>query len=91
VEQAGRGGGGRPTLWVVAREWGRIGVTGFGGPPTHVRLLRDVCVTRRGWISDVEFEDAISACNLLPGPASTRCRSSARGGWPVLRGQWSAG
>ena len=34
----------------VLREWGRIGVVGFGGPPAHVALLRDLCVTRRGWI-----------------------------------------
>jgi chromate transporter len=59
-------------LGVVAREWTRIGVTGFGGPPTHIRLLRDLCVTRHGWVRDEEFEDAIAACNLLPGPASTQ-------------------
>ena len=56
----------------VAREWSRIGVTGFGGPPTHIRMLRDLCVQRRGWISDEEFEHAVAACNLLPGPASTQ-------------------
>lgn len=59
-------------LGTVLREWGRIGCIGFGGPPTHIRLLRDLCVRRRNWISAVEFEDAIAACNLLPGPASTQ-------------------
>lgn len=59
-------------LRVVAREWGRLGCIGFGGPPAHIRLLRDLCVERRGWIDEEEFEDAISACNLLPGPASTQ-------------------
>jgi len=29
-------------------------------------------VKRRGWLSQGEFEDAIAACNLLPGPASTQ-------------------
>jgi chromate transporter len=57
---------------VVLREWGRIGCIGFGGPPAHIALLRDLCVTRRRWISDREFEDAIAATNLLPGPASTQ-------------------
>ena len=57
---------------VVLREWGRIGCVGFGGPPTHIRLLRDLCVTRRGWIDAEEFEDAVAACNMLPGPASTQ-------------------
>ncbi|UUV30887.1 chromate efflux transporter [Amycolatopsis roodepoortensis] len=59
-------------LGTVLREWGRIGCIGFGGPPTHIALLRKLCVQRRGWLSDQEFEDAIAACNLLPGPASTQ-------------------
>jgi len=62
----------RPSLRTVARQWGRIGCIGFGGPPTHIALLRDLCVERRRWLTSVEFEDAIAACNLLPGPASTQ-------------------
>ena len=62
----------RPSLPTIARRWGRIGCTGFGGPPSHIALLRDLCVVERGWISAPEFEDAIAACNLLPGPASTQ-------------------
>jgi len=61
-----------PGLGVVLREWGRIGCIGFGGPPAHIALLRDLCVERRRWLSDHEFEDAIAATNLLPGPASTQ-------------------
>jgi chromate transporter len=61
-----------PGLGVVLREWGRIGCIGFGGPPAHIALLRDLCVERRRWLSDREFEDAIAATNLLPGPASTQ-------------------
>ena len=60
------------TLATVAREWGRIGVLGFGGPPAHVALLRDLTVDRRRWIDAREFEDAFAACSLLPGPASTQ-------------------
>lgn len=59
-------------LTTVVREWGRIGCIGFGGPPTHIKLLRELCVERRGWIDSTEFEDAVAACNLLPGPASTQ-------------------
>ncbi len=62
----------RPSLAVLLREWGRIGCLGFGGPPTHISLLRDLTVRRRGWLSAHEFEDAIAATNLLPGPASTQ-------------------
>jgi chromate transporter len=59
-------------LLVIAREWGRIGITGFGGPPVHIALLRKLCVENRGWIDAREFEDGIAATNLLPGPASTQ-------------------
>ena len=59
-------------LGTVLREWGRIGCIGFGGPPAHIRLLRQLCVERRGWLDAREFEDAIAVCNLLPGPASTQ-------------------
>jgi chromate transporter len=59
-------------LTTVLREWGRIGVTGFGGPPAHIRLLRQLCVEREEWLDAREFEDAIAVCNLLPGPASTQ-------------------
>ena len=62
----------RPSLWVVLREWGRIGCIGFGGPPTHIALLRRLCVDREQWLTAREFEDALAACNLLPGPASTQ-------------------
>jgi chromate transporter len=59
-------------LGVVLREWGRIGCIGFGGPPAHVALLRELTVERRKWIDAREFEDANAACGLLPGPASTQ-------------------
>jgi chromate transporter len=62
----------RVPLATVLREWGRIGCIGFGGPPAHIRLLRQLCVERRGWLDAREFEDAIAVCNLMPGPASTQ-------------------
>jgi chromate transporter len=62
----------RVGLGEIARQWGRIGCIGFGGPPAHIALLRNLCVERKHWIAASEFEDAIAACNLLPGPASTQ-------------------
>ncbi len=59
-------------LRTVAREWGRIGCLGFGGPPAHIAMLRELAVDRRRWIADEEFEDAIAFTNLLPGPASSQ-------------------
>jgi chromate transporter len=60
------------SLATVLREWGRIGCIGFGGPPAHIRLLRQLCVERKSWLDEREFEDAIAVCNLMPGPASTQ-------------------
>ena len=65
---AGRGA----PLPVVAWEWTRIGVTGFGGPPAHIALLRQLMVDRTSWMDAREFQDANAACGLLPGPASTQ-------------------
>jgi chromate transporter len=62
----------RVALATIAREWGRIGCIGFGGPPAHIALLRRLCVDDRAWLSEGDFEDGIAACNLLPGPASTQ-------------------
>ena len=59
-------------LRTIAKEWGRIGCIGFGGPPAHIALLRRLVVDERGWVDETEFEDAIAATNLLPGPASTQ-------------------
>lgn len=79
--------GERVRIATVAAQWARIGVTGFGGPPAHVALLRRLCVVERGWITEHEFEDGIAATNLLPGPASTQLAIFC--GWRV-RG-WRGG
>jgi chromate transporter len=79
-----------PSLAEIVREWGRIGCIGFGGPPAHVTLFRELCVQRRAWLSDAQFERAIAATNLLPGPASTQlaiyCAWRLRGGRGALLG-----
>lgn len=62
----------RVPLPTIAREWTRIGLTGFGGPPAHIALLRKLVVRRREWMDGRSFEDANAACQLLPGPASTQ-------------------
>ena len=62
----------RVSLVTIAGQWLRLGCIGFGGPPTHIALLRRMCVQERAWIDTKEFEDAIATTNLLPGPASTQ-------------------
>jgi chromate transporter len=73
---------------------GRIGCIGFGGPPAHMNLLRQLCVVDRGWLPAEEFTDAIAATNLLPGPASTQlaiwCAWRLRGRVGALVGGWAS-
>ena len=80
----------RVSLGTIARQWGRIGCIGFGGPPAHIALLRTLCVAQKGWLSETQFERAIAATNLLPGPASTQlaiyCAWRLRGGAGALVG-----
>ena len=87
---AAQAAGHQASLGTVLREWGRIGCVGFGGPPAHIALLRQLCVERRQWLDAQEFEDAIAACNLLPGPASTElaifCAWRVRGRVGALAG-----
>src|ERR1700687_3103627 len=73
----------RVRLSEVLAQWGRIGCIGFGGPPAHIALLRDLCVTRRSWLTNEGFEDGIAATHLPPGPASTQVAILRPGG---LRG-----
>src|SRR5690348_17327416 len=56
---------------VLAR-WGRLGVFGVGGPQAHTALLREMMVERERWLSARDFQDAVAATSLLPGPASTQ-------------------
>ena len=62
----------QPSYAEIARQWCRIGCVGFGGPPAHIALFRELCVTQRAWLTDEQFERALAAVNLLPGPASTQ-------------------
>ena len=36
-----RGAAAAGSLATITREWSRIGVTGFGGPPVHIAVLRE--------------------------------------------------
>ena len=78
------------SLGTIGKQWLRLGCIGFGGPPTHIALLRRMCVEERQWIGAEEFEDAIATTNLLPGPASTQlaiyCAWRLRGAVGALLG-----
>jgi chromate transporter len=71
----------------VARVFGRLGLTAFGGPAAHLAAMEDEIVTRRQWISRDDFADLVGASNLIPGPNSTELAihiGYRRAGWPGL-------
>jgi chromate transporter len=71
----------------LAALFGRLGTVAFGGPAAHIAMMRAEVVTRRGWCTDREFLDLVSATNLIPGPNSTELAihiGHRRAGWPGL-------
>ena len=89
----------------VLVQWGRIGCIGFGGPPTHIALLRDLCVKRRQWLirpsSRTRSRPAIScrarhrrnSRSCAPGMSPGRSvRSSAvwHSSFPVWLSSWAS-
>src|SRR4051812_9675889 len=55
----------------LARLFGRLSVTAFGGPAAHIALMQRELVDQRGWLTDREFLDLVGASNAIPGPTST--------------------
>lgn len=62
----------RTSLPGVVARFGKLGVFGVGGPQAHTALLRELMVERERWLTAREFQDAVAAMSLLPGPASTQ-------------------
>lgn len=55
-------------LGTAIRVWARIGLLGFGGPAGQIALMHREVVVRRDWVSEADFQHALSFCVLLPGP-----------------------
>lgn len=65
----------------------RLGATAFGGPAAHIAMMQNEVVRKRRWMTEQEFLDLISACNLIPGPNSTEMAihiGHRQAGWPGL-------
>src|SRR5205807_6216773 len=58
-------------LGELARLFGRLSVTAFGGPAAHIALMQRELVDQRGWLTDGAFLDLVGASNAIPGPTST--------------------
>jgi chromate transporter len=65
----------------------RLGTTSFGGPAAHIALMEEEVVRRRGWLTQQQLLDLLSAANLIPGPNSTELAihiGYERRGWAGL-------
>ncbi len=47
-------------------------VLGYGGGPASIPLMYDEVVTRRAWLSDMDFSNMLALGNALPGPIATK-------------------
>lgn len=52
----------------VVRVFARVGLLAFGGGVSNHLLA---AFTRRGWLTDAQFLDALSWCQNMPGPNAT--------------------
>ncbi|HET6255787.1 MAG TPA: chromate efflux transporter [Puia sp.] len=71
----------------LAKLFGRLGMTAFGGPAAHIAMMQKEVVDRRHWMDHQHFLDLIGATNLIPGPNSTEMAihiGQERGGWKGL-------
>ncbi|MDO5529582.1 MAG: chromate efflux transporter [Paracoccus sp. (in: a-proteobacteria)] len=68
----------------VARVFGVLGLTSFGGPVAHIGYYREAIVLREKWVSDARFAELLALCQFLPGPASSQLGFALgyqRAGW----------
>ncbi len=60
-----------------------LGFISFGGPQSHMAVLKDQ-VERRFWLSKESFGELYSLCSAIPGPSSSQLATAvgvARMGW----------
>lgn len=56
----------------LARLFLKLGFIGFGGPQAHIAMIHDEAVTRRGWLTEEQYLEGVTICEMLPGPVSTQ-------------------
>ncbi len=56
----------QPSLWMIVRAFGRIGLTSFGGG--RVAYFWHEIVVRRRWLTETELLEGLAVSHVLPGP-----------------------
>lgn len=70
--------------WEIFLTASKLGWTSFGGPTAHIGYFRREYVEGKRWIQADTFQELVSLCQLLPGPASSQLGISIgylRGGY----------
>lgn len=71
------------TLRQFFRAWARVGLQSFGGGSTTLYLMRQLCVTSHGWVSETEFAEYWGIVQIAPG--INILAQTALIGWKVAR------
>ena len=78
---------GAPSSWELLRAFLRLGATSFGGP-AMVAYIKSMAVTRKGWLSEADFQQGVALCQTAPGATAMQCAAyvglRARGPWGAL-------
>jgi len=62
----------RPSYLSIFTSALALGMRGFGGPATHLKLFSKRLVSEKKWLSQGELDGLISLAALLPGPTSSQ-------------------
>lgn len=55
-----------PALWQIALAFNKVSMVSFGGGLTA--FARNILVDEKRWLTDEDFLQALSVCQILPGP-----------------------
>jgi len=63
-----------------------LAVTAFGGPQAHIAMFIKRLIKEKNYLTEEEFLELFSLCNMLPGPTSTQTLTAVgfRCGGPTL-------
>ncbi len=56
------------SLWKLTWLFLKVGATGFGGAMAMLAMIHGQVVEKRRWISQEEFDEAVTLGQILPGP-----------------------
>jgi chromate transporter len=71
------------TLRQFFSAWAHVGLQSFGGGSTTLYLMRNLCVTSHGWVSESEFAEYWGIVQIAPG--INILAQTALIGWKVAR------